>query len=188
MQDEKLPEGQRNRVVMFKSCYPNSKLDPLHAATDRGDPAGPALTQANARATLRALLSEFQKYPDVLFVYVTAPPVAAKPRPERAYKYLLKKVLGKPTQAELSDRSAAQAREFNRWVTSTQGWLQGYELNNVVVFDYFDILTKHGASSYLAYATGNGTDSHPSAEGHRAATADFVPFLNRAVRRAGVSD
>ena len=188
LQDEKLPAGERNRVVMFKSCYPNTKLDPLATAADGGDPAGPQLNQANARATLRALLPEFRKHPDVLFVYVTAPPMAARPRPERAYKYLAKKVLGRPTDAEWADRSAHEARVLNDWVTSSSGWLSGYELKNVVVFDYFDVLTGNGASDYLAYATGGGTDSHPSAAGHRAATAQFIPFLNRAVRQAGVSD
>ena len=85
------------------------------------------------------------------------------------------------------DRSARLAREFNNWLKGQDGWLNGSKLTNVVVFDYYDILTDHGVSDLSAYPTGNGDDSHPSCEGNEKAAEAFVPFLNRAVRRAGLS-
>ena len=41
-------------------------------------------------------------------------------------------------------------------------------------------------SDLLVYPTNDGLDSHPSSEGQRRAAEAFVPFLNRAVRRAGL--
>ena len=66
------------------------------------------------------------------------------------------------------------------------GWLSGYPLKNVVVFNYYDILTGDGVSDFAQFHTGNSQDSHPSAEGNSKAAQEFVPFLNRAARRAGL--
>src|SRR5512140_2623692 len=41
-QDELLPDGQKNQVVVFKSCFPNNQLVGEGAAP--GDAKGPALT------------------------------------------------------------------------------------------------------------------------------------------------
>jgi hypothetical protein len=71
---------------------------------------------------------------------------------------------------------------------STEGWLKGYPGVNVVVFDLFDLLTDEGASNFSCYATQDGYDSHPRRAGNQKATRAFVPFLNRAVRRAGLVD
>jgi hypothetical protein len=78
------------------------------------------------------------------------------------------------------------AREFNHWLSDTNGWLKNYPLHNVVVFDYYDVLTGNGVSDYSAYATDRGYDSHPSREGNEKAAQLFVPFLNQAVRRVGL--
>jgi hypothetical protein len=185
MQDELLPDGRRNRVVAFKSCYPNSKM--VGDGTGEGDPAVPELTVANAKAALRALLPLFREHPDTLFVYFTAPPVAPGLHSDPAWKWIAKRVLGRGMTPERLRESGLRARSFNDWVKSPDGWLGGYEGNNVVVFDYYDILTG-GRSGLLAYPTGNGYDSHPSAEGQRRAAEAFVPFLNRAVRRAGIAE
>jgi hypothetical protein len=64
--------------------------------------------------------------------------------------------------------------------------LNDYLLRNVVVFHYFDVLTG-GQGASLRYPSGaHRDDSHPNAEGQRKAREAFVPFLNRAVRRAGL--
>ena len=55
------------------------------------------------------------------------------------------------------------------------------------MFDYYDILTGKGQSDLCVYPTGDGYDSHPSREGNGKAAAAFVPFLNQAVRRAGLT-
>ncbi len=188
LQNQPLQEGRRNRIVMFKSCYPNNKFDSNEPSVEGGDARGPALTQANARATMRGLLDVFSEQPDVLFVYVTAPPLAHRDRPERAYKWLVKKALGLPNDNELAVIAATQARAFHDWAKDPErGWLAEYPLRNVVVFDYFDELTDHGASNFARYPSGDGTDSHPNTTGQQRAAKAFVPWLNRAVARAGLA-
>jgi hypothetical protein len=183
-QDERLPDGERNRVVLFKSCFPNN--DFVGEGTGDGSPQGPELTEANARATLRAVRDELARHPDVLFVYMTAPPVAPRTWTEPAWKWLVKKALGRPTHDEEVARAGAIARRFNHWVVDPDGWLKGYPLKNVVVFDLYGQLTDGGASDFSRYATGDGADSHPSTEGNTRAAAALVPFLNRAARFAGL--
>jgi hypothetical protein len=180
-QDDRLEPGQKNRIVVFKSCFPNNWFLTDDAPT--GNPLGPELTVSNAQAAYRALLSEFQKQPEVLFVCVTAPPLAHPEASQPGWKTLARRCLGRshPVLA-----TGPLAREFNNWLKNPNGWLWNYPLRNVAVFDYFDILTGLGKSNFSVYATGNGSDSHPSAEGNRLAAEAFVPFLNRAVRRAGL--
>jgi hypothetical protein len=98
-------------------------------------------------------------------------------------------VLRVPNWSEEFAERAALAREFNNWVVDPNGWLRDYHVNNVVAFDLFDVLTEGGASNLLRYPTvfEGAIDSHPSAEGNARAAAAFVPFMNRAVRRAGLS-
>lgn len=183
--NDKLLEGdERNDIVMFKSCYPNSRFEGMGEAP--GDPQGPALTVWNAKATLTALLDEFEKHPDTLFVYFTAPPNAPVAPSDRAAKWLLKKALGRPTAVEVMAERATLARTFNDWVNSPDGWLKGYPNKNVVVFDYYDVLTDEGQSNFLRYPTGDGSDSHPARAGQKKAADAFVPFINQAVRRAGL--
>jgi len=178
----KMDEVARNHhVVVFKSCFTNS--DFVGAGAPPGDPAGPELTVANAKATMTAMLAELAKRPDVLFVYVTAPPLAPDgPVPAwRALARAAKRVLGRSHRLA-PDESGALARTFDDWMKSPDGWLSGYPRANVVVFDYFDVLTGDGRQNVAAYASGAG-DSHPSSVGNERATAAFVPFLNRALDR-----
>ncbi|MGC4114798.1 MAG: hypothetical protein QM765_09345 [Myxococcales bacterium] len=179
--DRLLPEDRRNRIVAFKSCFPNS--DFVGRGLPPGNPEGPELTVANAQATLRELLPELAKQPDVLFVYVTAPPLASGGKAP-AWKHLAR-TARRVWQGRLPvEESGALAREFNDWVKSPDGWLRDYPLRNVVVFDYFDVLTG-GLADVAAFPSAGG-DSHPSSEGNRRATEEFVPFLARAWHRAGM--
>jgi hypothetical protein len=182
-QDRRLTAPARNRVVLFKSCFPNN--DFVGEGTEPGNAAGPELTVANAKATLRAVRDELAKRPDVLFVYLTAPPRAPRTWPEALWKRGLRKLLGRPTPSERLEQSAALARSFNHWVIAPDGWLANYAHENIVVFDLFGVLSDGG--SLLAYPTGDGRDSHPSSEGSRKAAHALVPFLNRAVQRSGVA-
>ncbi|NUP04791.1 MAG: hypothetical protein HOW73_01890 [Polyangiaceae bacterium] len=182
-QDELLPAGEKNQIVVFKSCFPNNQF--VGEGAVPGDAAGPQLTVENAKASLNALLPLFEKQPNTLFVYVTAPPVAPKPEPLRLYRVLARLLKGR-SEPEWTAKQASWARSFNSWVVSTDGWLKGYEKKNVVVFDYYDVLTGHGKSNLSVYATGNDDDSHPSAEGNSLAADAFVPFINRAARRSGL--
>lgn len=172
-QDALLPDGQTNRIVCFKSCYPNNGFE--SAGREPGDPDDCERTVANAKAAYRALLPLLRAQPDVLFVAFTAPPLAA-PKPVGKRQKLMQWL--KP-----DDRGARHARAFNTWlIDHEQGWLAGYDLPNVVVFDYYDILTGHGAAGdHAAYPTRGGHDDHPSSEGNLRAAAAFVPFLAEAV-------
>ena len=183
-QDDVLPEGERSRIVLFKSCFPNSYFKAQ--GSEPGNPNGPELTVANAKASFRALLQVFARSPETLFVFVTTPPVAGGALRERLGKVLVKRLLGRPLAAERLIQQARLAREFRDWVIAPDGWLASYGLKNVVVFDYYDVLTKHSTSLFLEYPSGDGHDSHPNTLGNQAATAEFVPFLNRAVRRMGL--
>lgn len=155
--------GGENRIVMFKSCFPNSNLEGRP-----GDPPGrgQGLTVANAKAIYNELLKYFQSRPDKLFVAVTAPPV--------------------------QDRTHGKnARAFNTWLV--KDWLKGCQGNNVVVFDFYNILTGQGnhhcfkngriqfvnnkGRNTLVYPTDPG-DDHPNSTGNRKATAEFLPLLN----------
>jgi hypothetical protein len=154
--------GGENQVIMFKSCFPNSDL---YGNPD--DPAGTygEMTVSGAKYVYNTILRYFGTRPDKLFIVITAPP--------------------------LSDRTnAANARAFNQWLVND--WLaeNNYTLNNVAVFDFYNILTdkdahhrwnngviEHivGDSNTLAYPSG---DDHPSEAGSRKATGEFIPLLN----------
>jgi FkbM family methyltransferase len=182
----------KNRIVMFKSCYPNSNI-----RGNPGDPVPPIDTNplkgmasgsdnhtvANAKGIYIDLLPYFQQHQDTLFVMVTAPPVS-------------------------NAKYAGNARAFNQWMVNE--WLKDYPYKNVVVFDFYNVLTTNGGSAKsndLYKDTGNHhrvwnnsvqhiadisgqhdttayamsrNDDHPSKAGNQKATAEFIPLLNLA--------
>jgi hypothetical protein len=91
----------------------------------------------------------------------------------------------------LSDPTYAEnARAFNLWLVNDYLNENNYTLNNVAVFDFYNILTdpnahhrvkngqiEHilGTRNTLYYPSG---DDHPSVEGSRKATEEFLPMLN----------
>jgi len=171
-QDRLLPEGEANAIVCFKSCFPNNGFSAC--GQEPGDPDGCARTLTNAKAAYRALLPLFREQPSVLFVAFTAPPLV-EPRPSGPAATVKRWFQGR-------DRSGGLAREFSAWLTDrAHGWLAGYELPNVVVFDYYDVLTGRGSSDYAVFPTHDGRDSHPSSEGNERAATAFLPFLAAAV-------
>ena len=109
---------------------------------------------------------------------MTVPPLAPKLPPEPLWKSLARKFLGKSDRGERLLASGRLARTFNNWLKAKDGWLKDYLHRNVVVFDYYDVLTDFGVSDLLRYPTRDGFDSHPSDVGQQRATASFVPFLN----------
>jgi len=154
--------GGENQIVMFKSCFPNSELD-----GGPNDPPGDyeGMTVGGAKYVYNHLLDYFVTHPDKLFVVITAPPVS-------------------------NSEYAANARAFNNWLVSD--WLHenNYTLNNVAVFDFYNILTDPNAhhrvnngqiehivqeSNTLYYPS---DDDHPSVAGSQRATEEFIPMLN----------
>jgi hypothetical protein len=154
--------GGENRIIMFKSCFPNSNLE---GAPDDPPRRGGGLTVRNAKAIYNDLLAYFRTQPGTLFIAITAPPVQD------------------PTYA-------ANARAFNNWLV--RSWLARYEGSNVAVFDFYNVLTGAGnhhrfhegaiqhvsdrGKNTLQYPS-NG-DDHPSPAGNRKATRELVPLLN----------
>ncbi len=154
--------GGENTIILFKSCFPNSALE-----GNPNDPPGDYedMTVSGAKYVYNTILQTFAQHPDKLFVLITAPP--------------------------LSDGTYAEnARAFNNWLVND--WLRenNYPLNNVAVFDFYNVLTDPNAhhrvnngqvehivmgSNTLAYPSG---DDHPSAAGSQKATEEFVPMLN----------
>jgi hypothetical protein len=160
--------GGENLIIMFKSRPLNSHLV--------GSPGDPPLdvprpwdtSVANAKAVYLTLLDYFRYRPDKLFLVITAPPLA---------------------HDATTSEHAANARAFNTWLVHE--WLRDYPYANVAVFDYYNVLTAsdnhhhwNGTEiEHLRPTPGNvsayvGADGHVAAEGHRKATAEFVPLLN----------
>ncbi|MEZ4387948.1 MAG: hypothetical protein R3D98_10330 [Candidatus Krumholzibacteriia bacterium] len=171
-QDELLPDGQRNQIVAFKSCYPNNVF--RKGGQEPGDPDDCTRTVPNAKAAYRALLPMFHEHPDVLFVAFTAPPMTP-------YQPVGIKAKIKSWFTDTS-RGGDLAIAFNAWLADREhGWLAGYDLPNVVVFDYYDILRAGNPDGYTSYPTRDGRDPHPSSEGNQLAADRFLPFLEAAV-------
>lgn len=154
--------GGENEIILFKSCFPNSALE--GNPDDPPDPQG-WLSVGHAKYVYNEILGYFATRPDKLFIAITAPP--------------------------LSDGTYADnARAFNQWLSND--WLDenNYSLGNVFVFDFYNVLTspdahhryKDGIIEHL-YSGQNtlsypSDDDHPSADGSRKATDEFVPLLN----------
>ncbi len=171
MQDQMYTDGSVNNIVMFKSCFPNNNFEPDGSKKGR--------TVQSAMEAYNSLLPYFREHPETLFVVITAPPLAHPLEASNSLKVFIKKLLGRYKDVQTTGTCA---RRFNnRLKDSESGWLSKYDLNNVVVFDLYDILTKDGQSNWAGYPTQNGTDSHPSSEGNSIAAERFVPFLNKAV-------
>jgi hypothetical protein len=172
-QDETFAEeGRTNDIVLFKSCFPNNKFE--SHGTEPGDPDDCTRTVANARAAYNALLPLFREQPDVLFVALTAPPMAE-------YKPVGMKQTIKSWFQDNS-RGGDLALEFNAWMTDREnGWLAGYDLPNVQVFDYYGVLSEGNEKGYSSYASRGGRDSHPSSDGNQNAADAFMPFIEAAV-------
>jgi len=178
-QDQFFTDGTRNSIVIFKSCFPNSWID--SEGTEPGDPDSALHTTANYKAAYNSLLEYFENQKDTLFVVMTAPPIAMTLSSK--VKVFIKHLLGK---SDSQEKIGCRIRAFNNWLKdSEKGWLSSYPYKNIVVFDYYDILTDKGKSNWSLYGSEGGKDSHPSSGGNSLAASEFISFLNRAVNRMG---
>ncbi len=176
-QDVLFSDGARNKVVMFQSGLSNTWMKSDGSAP--GDPSSPERTLFNYKAAYQSLLKYFKEKPDILFIAMTSSPLV---RPESSQS-VIRKLFGMPEKDPV-DEAGKRSRVFNNWLKNiNSGWLSKYPLRNVVVFDYYDVLTSYGASNWLRYPSGDGTDTHPSAEGNAKAAQAFIPFINRAMNR-----
>ncbi|PIS31371.1 hypothetical protein COT42_01200 [Candidatus Saganbacteria bacterium CG08_land_8_20_14_0_20_45_16] len=176
-----------NEIIVFKSCFPNSNLfgpATAGAATGTANPieginAGDDADQstyynvANAKWVYNQILQYCSNHTDKLFVVITSPP---------------------RTSTHYVGSNAANARAFNNWLVND--WLSSYSGNNVVVFDFYNVLTDldnhhryYGGAVQHVTAAGSlntahypiatdGSDDHPNVAGNHRATTEFVPLLN----------
>jgi hypothetical protein len=136
--------GGENQIIIFKSCFPNSDLWGSPDDLPQSQP-NDEYTVANAKAVYNAILAYFETRQDKLFVVITAPPLA-----EGEYY----------DDALSGDQRAANARAFNDWLVND--WLADYPHNNVVVFDYYNVLTSNGSSSRV---DDQGSNQEPNDSG-----------------------
>ena len=105
--------GGENEIIMFKSCFPNSALE-----GSPNDPPGTyeELSVGGAKYVYNTILPFFASHPEKLFIVVTAPPL-------------------------IDGTYGENARAFNQWLVNN--WLRenNYSLDNVAVFDFYNILT-----------------------------------------------
>jgi hypothetical protein len=139
-------DWQNYHIVAFKSCFPASDID------------SNKMLKEYKKVYRKQLAKVFHDNPGILFVIVTAPPL----------------VPGSTNQA-----NADRARAFNNWLKG--GFLKKYnrrnpEHNNVMVFDFFDVLADNHNMLKAEY-TGDPSDSHPNMQGNMKATELFVPLL-----------
>lgn len=164
-----------NRIIMFKSCYPNN--DVTAVGTTPGDPFSETKAVENYKAiftyplgvssythegyTYKPLEVVFSENPDTLFIFVTAPPRASGD--------------GDPVDGQ-------RARDFYDWLRET--WLTSYNakhpgLNNVAIFDWFDFLanpesaTTHPNMLKDVYSS-SSSDSHPNGTANGESTVHFA--------------
>ncbi len=145
--------GGENSIIMFKSCFPNSEVS--DSINDEQD-------------IYNSLLPYFGAHIDKMFVLIVPPP-------------------------EIDIDSAPLTRQLANWLSDyDNGWLREYYGGNVFVFDFYNVLTgpdnhhwvsngtiRHivspSSGDELYYPSG---DDHPSVEGNRKATAEYLPLLN----------
>jgi len=147
---------ETNDIVMFKSCFPNSDISGDGLLP--GDPASAQRTVANYKAVFEQLKTEIARYPDKLFIYVTAPPLV----PEST-----------------TPENASNAATFNRWLI--EEYLPGYEKetghSNLAVFDLFSVLADDKGFLREDYRRPGQGNSHPNVEANKVAAAKFMGFF-----------
>jgi hypothetical protein len=154
--DRYYSDATTNDIVMFKSCFPNSNI--VGNGEMPGDPVSSHRTLANYKTAFDKIGGEMSKYPERLYIYVTAPPLV----PEST-----------------SPENAQRAGAFNRWVTSE--YLPAYEEKtghfNFVVFDLFNVLADESGHLKESFRRPRQGDSHPNPEANKAAAEAFMEFF-----------
>ena len=149
-----------NRIVMFKSCFPNSHVDSGEA--EPGDPFNDWKTLANYKAVYR--------HPDTLFIAVTAPPECWQ-------------------DADNQTAANARAFNNWLKAEWCPEYVRATGLRNVVVFDWFDVLaappTAGAHPNQLRAEFGGGSgDSHPNDAANAKSTRVFATGPGNVLDRA----
>lgn len=174
-----VPEGE-NRVIIIKSCYPNSEVysdndtvpaDLYGHAYDHTVGGQRAHTLSNCKAVYEQLYAYMAGHTEKMYVIVINPPLSS---------------------GNTTSERAANMRALAVWLRTE--WLQGHSWTNknIYIYDMYNVLTDadnhHSVQSgveyhhtevdsdnYLVYPS---ADDHPSGDGNRKITSEFVPLLN----------
>lgn len=169
--------GGENEIIMFKSCYPNSKILNDNGTTidDLINASAPSdgYTLNNVKLLYNYLLNQFMKlHPEKMFVIITSPPIV--------HYY------SNPTEGQ-------NARELTNWLVNDFLADNQWVNKNVYIFNYFNVLTgennhhrvvdgqiEHVVNDEynFAYYKKGEYDSHPNSIGQQKATQEFIPLLN----------
>lgn len=149
-------DDESNDIVMFKSCFPNSDI--TEEGSLPGDPFSRIRTLANYKATFEGLKEVIQRYPEKLFIYLTAPPLVRE---------------------STTPGNAGRAREFNAWLMREFLPRYGQELgvNNFFIFDLFDLLADKDNCLKQEFRQKNKNDSHPNLLANQTAATKLMEFL-----------
>ncbi len=174
-----VPDGE-NQIVMIKSCYPNADVysdndtvptDLYGHAYDYTVGGQRAHTLSNCKAVYEQLYTYMSAHPEKMFVVMINPPLSS---------------------GNTSLERAANMRSLANWLRTE--WLQNHNWanKNIYIYDMFNVLTdednhhtvqngveyhhiENDSGNYLVYPSG---DDHPSGEGNRKITTEFVPLLD----------
>jgi methionine-rich copper-binding protein CopC len=119
------------------------------------------------KAIYNSLLPYFAAHPDKFFVLITPP-------------------------GETNVASYQLTRDLCNWLVDDTGWLSGYSERNVMVFDFYGVLSEVNshhrwvgdhvehvyASDYDGTSPYHDGDDHPNAAGNQKATTEFLSLLN----------
>jgi hypothetical protein len=152
-------------VVIFKSCFPVSAI-------------GSRSQLEEYRRHYLSIRETLARYPHILFVALTPPPLVPKP--------LLSVVTHSSRESWTNRGDAKRAREFARWIASEE--FRGGQ-PNVATLDLFDLLAETDDSSHqpnmlrAEYRSGRfGQDAHPNAHANEAIASAFAEQLWTSLR------
>ena len=172
--DQKMPYVYQNN---HHSAYTNTISDPggeneiiMFKSCFPNSEVGDSIN--DEKAIYNSIKGYFAAHPNKLFVLITPP-------------------------GETDVSSYQLTKQLCNWLVDKNGWLNGYTGKNVMVFDFYGVLSE--TSSHHRYYNGqiqhiystyydgispyHDGDDHPNAIGNQKATTEFISLLNIAYNR-----
>jgi len=143
-----------NRIIMFKSCFPNSEV-------------GSDIT--DEQAIYDGLLAYFAAHTDRLFILIVPPPMQVISNP--AATRTLANWLYDKQNGWLRNYTAGNVRVYDYYNVLTHADNHHRVVNGIEMHEV------NNTQNTLYYPTSSG-DDHPDAAGQQKATSEFVPLLN----------
>lgn len=172
--DRKMPNVYRNN---YHSAYTNTIANPggeneiiMFKSCFPNSEVGSSID--DEKAIYNSLKTYFAAHPNKLFVLITPP-------------------------GETQVSSYKLTKDLCNWLVDKNGWLKGYTGKNVLVYDFYGVLSETNshhryyngviqhvyASDYDGVSPYHDGDDHPNAIGNQKATNEFITLLNIAYNR-----